>query len=227
MNSLPNATVYSVYFGNINKDVLEYQKKCVDRFLPSGWTFQQYFWDDNPTYAINQESFPHAAAMQRATLENKNDLTIFLDVDCIPLVPNALPILATAAQHGVLTGAIQRANHIDNGNHLYVGPFCMAFSKRKYLELGSPTFNATERGDIGEELTYKWSGENQSVAYLWPSQVEKPMWSLYGTTQFGLGTTYDNLFYHFFCVRNAEMQQEFVNRCKMFLNRQVMEPTLA
>lgn len=216
---IPKASVYSVYFKNINPIVLEYQKKCVEFFLPKDWTFKQVLFSDKETFEDGKLVYPHAAALSACVKDNQEDITIFLDIDCIPVNKLAFAMLATGAKEKILVGAIQRANHIQNEDHLYVGPFCMAFSKKHYIDLGSPTFNATDRGDIGEELTYRWHEKEQTVAYFWPSQVEKPLWTLFNDVQFGIGTTYDNLFYHFFCIRNEEMQKTFVDRCKMFMER--------
>lgn len=200
------ATVYSIYMQNVAEKVVAAQREVVERFLPKGWEFVQY----------KADSYSHPAAMTVCVAENKLPLTVFLDIDCIPLTSNALELLAMRAELGMLIGAVQRANHIQNDCHLYVGPFCMAFDNRRYWEMGSPTFYETERGDVGEELTYRWRERSKPVYFLWPNTVREPLWDLSHGHRFGLGTSYENLFYHEFCARTAA--GDFVGRCKQVLS---------
>lgn len=224
-------TVFSIYFDNVSDDIARLQRKCVNRFLPKGWTYWQHLhvpW--------KSERFPHAAAMTNcvSSVANSNDLTIFLDIDCIPLCSESFTHLEKVVNlHNgkALVGAVQRANHINNNRHLYVGPCCLAFSKSHYKKLGSPSFIETTRGDVAEELTYQWTeaGDknnkfsfglhqySRDVNFLWPTSVHSPLWDLEYGFKFGLGTTYGiddkDLFYHSFNVRHPEMQQLFVDKC--------------
>ena len=200
------ATVYSIYMSNVDSRAVTAQKRVVEKFLPRGWDFVQYHWTG---------TYSHPAAMTICVAENRWPLTVFLDIDCVPLAENSLQLVARRAEIGMLVGAVQRANHIQNDCHLYVGPFCMAFSTRQYTELGSPTFFETERGDVGEELTYRWRERSKPVYFLWPTEVRNPLWELDHGRRFGLGTTYDGLFYHEFCARN--MAGEFEHKCKEIL----------
>lgn len=205
------ATVYSVFMDNINSSVVRNQRECVKRFLPSGWTFKQFC-----------HKMTHPEAMAACVDENKEELSVFLDIDCIPLAPISFTYLMDArwsASAGALIGAAQRANHIKNNAHMYVGPFCMAFKNSVYRELGSPSFAETWRGDVGEELTYTWQEKNKPVFFIYPSDVEKPMWDLIdNVSQFGLGTTYENLFYHSFCIRGGGSHEtQFLKKCKSVL----------
>ncbi len=112
------ATVISIYMDNVDMDVVEYQRRCVKRLLPPGWDFVQC-----------HSRSSHPIALSHALCESKHDIVILLDIDCIPLKTSSLSFLYERATSGALSGAVQRACHIDNNNHLYVGPFCMAFSK--------------------------------------------------------------------------------------------------
>jgi len=208
------ATVYSCFMANISKQVLDLQRDVVQKFLPKGWKFQQVMYSDS-----------HGHAMQRCTDENKNEVTIFLDIDCIPLSKEAFKFLFDdrwSCNNGTLIGCAQRANHLENNKHIYVGPFCMAFMNATYEEVGRPTFIETYRGDVGEELTYRWQEKNRPVTFLWPSDVWKPMWNLMATVEFGMGTTYEDLFYHSFCARSFEGQALFTNECNRILEREVL-----
>lgn len=200
---------------NISNDIVEAQRECVLRYLPQGWEFNQYLH-----FPQIFEVKHHATAINRCVLDSKNDTIIILDIDCIPLSKGAFSFMGYGAHRGDLIGAVQRSNHIRNNEHLYVGPFCMGFNRRKYFQLGAPSFDETGRGDCGEELTYRWQEKGEIVRFLWPSAVEQPMWDLIAGKQFGYGTTYDNLFYHSFCSREQHTRERFLSKCKSVLNQQ-------
>ena len=208
------ASVFSIYMSNICNDVVAAQHACVSKYLPADWEFHQYLHSPQQ-FEIRH----HAAAISRCIQESINDVIILLDIDCIPLTRNAFQFLSWAAHRGDLVGAVQRANHINNNEHLYVGPFCMAFSKKKYIEVGSPSFNETSRGDCGEELTYRWQENGEVVRFLWPSAIEQPTWDLIAGKKFGYGTTYDGFFYHSFCSRDRTTRERFLNKCRSILNQ--------
>jgi len=196
------ATVYSIYMDNVSREVVDAQRSVIERFLPKGWSFVQY----------KSKHYSHPAAMTVCVAENERPITIFLDIDCIPLTSASMELLAARAELGMLVGAVQRANHIKNDCHLYVGPFCMAFSNEMYGRLKSPTFYETPKGDVGEELTYRWRQCDKPVYFLWPTQVREPLWDLVQGRRFGFGTCYENMFYHEFCARSA--QGRFIDRCQ-------------
>ena len=116
----------------------------------------------------------HAAALDEIMAGAEAELVLILDIDCVPLTRAAIPALAAKAAGGALAGCVQRANHIDNGAHLYVGAFCMAFSRALWERLGRPSFEPTPRGDVGEALTYACEDAGAPLALLWPSHVEAP-----------------------------------------------------
>jgi hypothetical protein len=208
------ATVISIYMSNISHEVVDAQRHCVAKYLPDGWNFVQYFHTP-----AKIEMRHHATAIASYIEQALNPNIILLDIDCIPLSSVGLHLLNYASDDGYLSGCVQRASHLQNNNHLYVGPFCMAFSKDQYATLGSPSFDETQRGDCGEELTYRWEERKQPIKYLWPSSVQYPMWTLSSGKVFGYGTTYQNLFYHAFCSREQHTRDLFLNKCTEVLNQ--------
>jgi hypothetical protein len=201
---MQKATVYSVYMANVSPEVAEAQRRVVHQFLPKGWAFVQR----------RADGYSHPTELTVCQASNTNALTVFLDIDCIPLSRSAFELIGEQAERGVLAGAVQRANHIENNEHIYVGPCCMAFNNRRYLEYGSPCFFETPRGDVGEEVTYRWQERGGDIYLLWPSRVNSPLWNLNtgSDKRLGLGTTYDELFYHEFCAR--AQAGDFVRKCK-------------
>lgn len=221
---MSKASVYSIYFENIDNEVVKYQRLCVNKFLPQGWTFYQIWHSPK-----DGDLYPHAHAMEKCVQMNTDDLTVFLDIDCIPLSEKALPYLAQCVTesegHTGLAGAIQRSNHIENKKHLYVGPFCMAFSKAYYERIRRPSFTETIRGDVGEELTYRWIESGGRNYFIWPTDCIEPRWDLIHGFRFGLGTTYgnakvgQNLFYHSFNARDQKTREMFISKCMSVLNQ--------
>src|SRR5271157_3895271 len=141
------ASIYSIYFDNVSPAVVSAQRQCVEAFLPEGWVFYQIL------HKPEGDQFPHAHALEKCVEINEANLTVFLDIDCVPLSRKAFPYLEDKVMQDNgqgLAGIVQRANHLQNDKHLYVGPACMAFSKAYYKSIGSPSFIETARGDAGE-----------------------------------------------------------------------------
>ena len=203
------AAVISIYMSNISSEVIACQRQCVLRLLPDKWIFKQYLHSPS-----NGSSPSHARAIEECLSQPLPPVVILLDVDCIPLSSRAFPFLFESCQSGSLVGCVQRANHIENNKHLYVGPFCMAFAISAYEALGRPSFDPTHRGDVGEELTYRWQESGRAVQFLWPTDVLFKLWDLIDGCPFGMGTTFGNLFYHSFCIRSSEVQAHFIHKCR-------------
>lgn len=159
----------------------------------------------------------HSQAIDSFLRKQPFDDILLLDVDCIPLSVSAIKAAFDIARSGNLFGAAQRANHIENGKHVYAGPFCMAFSKETYERLGMPSFSATKIGDVGENMTYEAQRSGLPVHLLWPTHVERPIWELTEQVKFGYGTTYSNQFWHAFSIRHPAVRQRFMDKCAAVL----------
>jgi hypothetical protein len=92
--------------------------------------------------------------------------------------------------------------------------------------MGYPTFLATHRGDVGEELTYTYERQHGGAAPVLfdPLHVEAMpeggYWNLREGKQFGLGTSYGAthpLFYHAFQIRTGENFKRFESKCREVL----------
>lgn len=191
--------VVSFYMGNIAMDVVRAQAAAIRRFLPDGVDLVQL-----------KTGFGHGRSIDLFLALSDYDIVVLLDIDCIPIAADALPLLIGAAESGALVGAAQRANHICNHDHIYAGPFLMALSRKTYRVLGSPSFTETRRGDVAEELTYRAEAKHHPIRYLWPSSCEVPKWHLTGDMHFGRNTIYDNAFLHAFEIRMPDQQKAFL-----------------
>ncbi len=200
--------VVAFYMANISTRVVLAQRRILKAFAP-------------PDVAILQieTAEGHGTAMQNFIRQTRYRTILFLDIDCIPLNRQSIGKLIKFAEGGELAGAVQRASHIRNDGHLYVGPFCMALTTTLYREIGEPTFQETSRGDVGEELTYAMEERGCPVHFLWPTSVEQPIWPLTETVLFGPGTTYEDSFWHAFHIRERISQQRFATRCEEILAR--------
>lgn len=208
---MPQASVFSIHNGNMGEEVLIQQARIMHKFLPAGWNFTQFF------QPFGGE--PHALGMHKCIEDSFTDIIIFLDTDCIPLSAEALPLLAERAQQGMLAGFAQRSNHIQNNEHVYVSSACIAFSRQKYISLGSPAFFTTQRGDTAEELTYIWEKDDpNSLFIIRPTDSTDLRWALEsGARPYGVNSTYGNLFFHAWEGRTPVQQASFVNRCKQIV----------
>jgi hypothetical protein len=201
----PRMAVVTVYQDNIPPEVIARQAEVVCRFLPAGCEFEPH------------RVSHHALGLDDYFRELRHDVYLLLDVDCIPLTPWAIPWLLENALAGVVIGAAQRANHLNNGGHLYAGPSALAFSRATFERLGRPSFRDTLRGDVGEELTYVCEEAGIPVSLLWPTHVTTPKWTLRPEIEFGLGTTFGSAMYHAFEISKGHTVGMFLNKCREVL----------
>lgn len=201
-----NRVIVSFYMDNIPSNILNIRKKAIETLIGDEFDIQTILTHDSHSNSIDRflDTVPY-------------DSILIIDFDCLPLSREAVHQIFEYAERDVLVGAAQRANHIPNGGHLYVGPFCMAFSKDLYKRLGSPSFSETYRSDVGEELTYHAERLGEKVLMMWPSHVDEPLWKLTDFESFGLGTTYSHDFWHAFAIRSVHGQEKFRSMCQKIL----------
>jgi hypothetical protein len=203
--------IATAYFKNIDTEIVEWHEKVVKALYPEV-KYVQVLTNSHPS-AMNQ--FTMDALMMGAYTH-----IVWLDIDCIPLNDKAI------YQPYPLTGCAQRANHINNGGHIYASPFAMILNLKWWQQIGFQYFNETVRGDVGEELTYAAERIGIRPELFYPSHVEaKPdggYWNLTDDTHFGYGTTYADedgtpMFYHAFEIRKGENKARFIAKCKEVL----------
>jgi hypothetical protein len=190
---------------NIPPDVVASQAEVIRRFLPAGCAFEPRRVGD------------HALGLDDYFRDLRHEAYLVLDIDCIPLAGWVIPWFLDHARAGVLVGAAQRANPLENGGHIYAGPCAVAFSRATFERLGRVSFLATERADIGEELTYGCERLGIPVSLLWPTEVTTPKWTLLPDVLFGLGTTYGGAVYHAFEIRMGHTVGMFLEKCREVL----------
>ena len=152
------------------------------------------------------------------------DTVLVLDVDCVPLSANALKYTFEQAESGKIIGNIQRSNHLQNDEHVFVGSSCFCMTKQTYNQFGKLSFACTNRGDIGEEYTYRAEQSGFPLEMYMPKSFQSApvaceSWPLKtGMPNYGIGTTFANkdgeeMFYHLFESRTHKNTKLFLDKC--------------
>jgi len=231
-----NAGIFSAHMDNIPREALDAQAAVVKRFNPNDYDFHQIrtgmrhgytldaIWHLNGVY-VRPEFAEYKAQFQY-------DVIMFLDIDCIPLNDQALDSYIQQAYNGVLVGNIQRTNHIQNNQHVFVAPSAMAISVKTFRDLGSPSAVETARSDVGEE--YSFAAQARSVPLkMWmplsfdAAPAESPSWALAdGMPHYGRGTTFGDesgmpLTWHNFQSFHLGQHERFMAKCDSILHNGV------
>jgi hypothetical protein len=199
--------IFTFYNSYVNTNVPRYQNAV----------FRKFGFHVN--YII-EEDFSHGDFLNHVC-QNVTDTQylIFFDVDCIPTSKIWIDhILNDLAEPRTIAGAAQTANHLQNGQNLYVSPFFFGISTAYLKELSYPDMRMTDDMDAGQNLTKAVLKNGGIVKYWWPTHIEKEEWSLFHPehTKFGPGTTYGSLVYHAFFSR-FDLSDRFIKKCKSIL----------
>ena len=232
---------------NIEERTVDYQRAVVEKFNPSRHPHYQIktalshsqsidrFWTQNrvPVDGLTRD-FPQD--------ETDHAVVLFLDIDCIPLCRGAIDHYLEAAARGMLIGNIQRSNHLQNGEHLFVAPSALAISREVFKRLGAPSAQSTYRGDVAEEYTYCAEARGVRAEAFLPLRFDaapgqsvtdvEPVahWPLRaGLPHYGVGTTYGSvadgeLFYHCFQIFWPDNQARFCQKAQSVLADTPMRP---
>lgn len=228
MSDTVKPCILSIFMQNIDKKTLELQKRVVQKFNKKDITHIQVLTDGEHGLTMNK--------LLELMEKNQFDAVMFLDIDCVPLNDNAFDYMFTKAYEGVLIGDAQRSNHIQNNQHVFCAPHNFTFTLDTFKKCGSPSLSPNQRGDVGEELTFKARESNIPVELLMPIRFDAPpirmawepkdlppYWDLAdGMPKYGIGTTYgangEEMFWHMFQSFHPGQQERFWNKCEELLN---------
>ena len=147
-----NPCIVSFYMSNIHPLTVDYQRRVVDKFNVS----------KVPHYQI-QTQMRHGTSMDMfwcangVEIENgikpegfniDHDVVMFLDIDCVPLEEMSIDFYLKEADRGCLVGNVQRSNHIENNQHLFAAPSCLAIRRDVFQNIGAPSASETFRSDV-------------------------------------------------------------------------------
>lgn len=211
--------IISPYMDNISPRVIEAQKAVVKKLCPDIAFYQ------------HRTTTPHGDTVNfllKWIMASGYDTALLLDIDAIPLSRQAVVSTLKIAHRGTLVGNIQRSNHIANDQHTFVAPSFMGIDIWKWHLWGEPSFMPTHRGDVAEEVTYRWEDNNGDIAFYMPlgfeaPPIEAPSWKLAeGMPDYGCGTTFGAddvpVSYHAFQISHGKNVDNFLAKCEAVLH---------
>lgn len=192
INTILNPVVHSMHWDNIDKSVINGQRKVFDAL---GIPLEQH----------NADRVQHGKWMDAVVNKASDDsIIVFCDIDAFPTNYLAYQQSVIFAEKGGLFGLAQFSNHKPT-QHLYAGPMFMAFSKELWYELDQPSFERTKVCDAGEGLTLAAIKQNKQIQLVKPNCCLEPKWALKDQGVFGIGTFYGECdFFHLFESRQPE-----------------------
>jgi hypothetical protein len=227
-NILKKRAIFTYCNPDIDRKISHLQSKVIERFnkIPNcKYEFLLYNAKDGeifPNQVINY-------GLNELFYKHNYETVLILDIDCVPLNEYAIDYVFSEAEKGKIVGNIQRSNHIENNQHVYVAPSCMCISKQMFEKLNHPSFDITNRSDIGEELCYIAEDNGIELEMFMPNSYEKlpygdeKPWDLKdGMPKYGIGTTFINkhgkeMFYHLFQSRLNHFSDLFFLKCAKLL----------
>jgi len=161
----------------------------------------------------------HPIWMDHVITESDADVVGFLDIDCIPLCKDAIPeLLRYVVSNRSIAGVVQATNHIPPMSHIYIAPSCFFIWRPLWVALGKPSFLENYRSDVCQELCRVAENNGVRMKGLYPSYFEREpiegVWRLHNYGLYGIGTTYQNKFYHLYQSRFNENIDLFIQRCQ-------------
>tara|TARA_R100000231_G_scaffold104563_1_gene77529 strand:- start:200 stop:973 length:774 start_codon:yes stop_codon:yes gene_type:complete len=187
-----------------------------EKFIQAAKDVHKHF-DININY--HELQMRHGAWMDEVIKQSSADIVGFLDIDCIPLTKEAIPnILKFVAKNKSIAGCAQATNHIPPMSHIFIAPCCFFIWKPLWFALGSPSFMETQRSDVCEEICYVAEANGVRMKALYPTHFEKEpeegAWRLHNYGLYGVGTVFDNQFYHLYQSRFKTNVDMFIDRAK-------------
>lgn len=208
------ALAISCFMDNIDQSIVEAQKFVMVKLAPELLLVQA------------KTIYPHGHTidtMLTSALHAGYEVALLLDIDAIPLSKYAIDYTLRKAGDGVLIGNIQRSNHIDNDEHLFVAPSFMGININQWDRAGRPSFMETIRGDVAEEVTYRYEQLGHSIEYYLPLRFDAPPmeaehWNLReGMPVYGCQTTFgrdgNEYSFHAFQISHQRNVDAFVAKC--------------
>jgi hypothetical protein len=227
-----NAGIYSFFMGNISPEAVAAQRAVVDKFNKSKVPFYQI--KTNTRHGFSLDAVWHMNGIKvrpefnDMKADHKHDVIMFLDIDALPVNDQAIDSYIEQAYNGVLVGNVQRSNHIQNDQHLFVAPSAMAISVDTFLTIGKPSAIETSRADVAEEYTFKAEKKGEKVKFYmpllgWAAPPEAPEgWNLKdGMPKYGRQTTFGldgvETFWHNFQSFHPGQHEKFMEKCKSLI----------
>lgn len=170
-----------------------------------------------------KENIDHGEWCDDIIRSSKADVIGIIEPDLAPLCRGVVDqAIKYVRDNDTMLGVAQVANHIGTKSHIYAAPAFFFITKSFYEKIGSPSFVATRRGDVGEELSY--AAEERGLKYrtLYPTHFEREpeegVWPLGSYGYYGIGTVFNDSVYHLYQGRYNQNAELFIKRCNEITN---------
>lgn len=217
------------YGKNRNHEVLDYHKKVFQFF---GFPMNYIEW---PFHMSG-----HGDAIMDIVRNTfgQVDYYLFIDMDAIPLRGDFWNIIYDKIKDkNSVFGPAWTSNH-KSPNHIHAACCFLAFSSLLYQKLGFPDLrDRIARSDNGEELSWAAAECGETISLIYPSdyyaltkaehdESGNPIrWNLGNKFEYGLGTTYGDLFFHSGMQSLARSSEIFIRKSKRLIG-EYLQPKL-
>ena len=206
-------TIHTLFWDNTDPRVIEYSKKVMNHLdLPVNYTL---------------ENIHHGVWIDRVLQNTNSDITLFLDSDCVPLNRQAIDDVINYCSRGYLVGNAQVTNCIRAKHDLFCAPSMFAITKQMYEQLGKPSAVNNRRSDVAQEITRAAVEQEKRIKMYFPDSFQGVptggIWRLSGYGYYGIGTVFDQKFYHLFQARFSQNVDKFVETCSLILKDKASE----
>jgi len=199
-------SINTLYYPNSDPDFVNAHKSVMKHFGVS--------------VNYHETKLPHGYWMDTVMHNTNADVIGFLDIDCIPLTKDAInELIKFVVKNKSIAGNVQASNHIIPMTHTFVAPSCFFIWKGLYDALERPSFGPVmAHSDVAESLCYIAEENGVRMKALYPTHFEKEpeegVWRLNNYGLYGVGTVFDNKFYHLFQSRFKSNVDMFIERSK-------------
>ena len=139
-------------------------------------------------------------------LINEESYCLLIDIDAFPISTNSIKIAFATAFHKGVNGNIQRTNCLENNQHIFIAESFMCFYTKKVKHLGKKAWEANNRSDVSEEITWEWPELIDEFTFRPITTIMKPIWPYKEANQIwdrnNLGMDKIKISYHHFFARN-------------------------
>jgi hypothetical protein len=200
-----HARIYSLYWDNINPDIVVAQKAVFDHF--------QLNINQHRIHAINHGEWIDWVM----TRMDDVDVFLFVDIDCIPLSKQKVMQNLARAAGGPLIGAEGAANHIAP-ERSYAGAWYVYINRKLWNALLRPSAKPSPYADVCQQWTDTWKSHNVPVELIPPTSCLQPKWNLPGRPgAYGVATTYGDDCFHLFEARCGN-EKYYLERCRRIID---------
>lgn len=171
----------------------------------------------------NQLNISHGSWMDFIIESLVADVYVFFDIDCVPITRESYDeSIRYVVENNTFIGNAQVSNHIEPRKHIFAAPSFFAITRQCYYDLGLISFKETWRSDVAEEISYVADEMGIKYRCIYPTKFEaiperEGLWNLSNYGVYGIGTVFENKFYHLFQSRLKRNVELFHKRCNQIV----------